>query len=1239
MGAGRPEHPLDPQAGPVQNLAWELRRLRGKAGRPTYRRLAQQAHYSVTTLADAAKGDRLPSLEVTLAYVAACGGDPVEWETRWRAVAAELLPPQPVPSGDHEELGPYVGLASYQPETADRFFGRERLVDDLVTRLASRRFLAVVGTSGCGKSSLLRAGLIPALRTTRVARVVLLTPGANPVHELAIRLAPLLESDPGSLATDLGDDPLNLGLAVRQALVDLPPEAEVIFVVDQFEEVFTLCDDDRERDRFITALLTATRHRASRARVLLGVRADFYARCAEHPDLVASMQDAELLVGPMTPEELTRAITQPAAHGELVVEKALTTAILADVAGQPGYLPLVSHALLETWRRRRGNTLTLSGYLATGGVRGAVAQTADRAYTALNEDQQRAAKRVLLRLIALGDDTEDTRRRVPSGEFDADPHTTAVLGELVRARLLTLGENTVEIAHEALIRNWPTLRGWIDEDRELLLAHRRLTDAAAEWERSGRDEEFLYRRARLTAWEDRDLGRLNDSERALLDASKQRQSHELASTRRRTHRTLIGAGIAVVVVSLLSVLALVYADRATRERDLAYSRQLVANARAQLVLDPELALLLARQAYRIRPTSEAEAMVRQATLDSRVMATVPAGQREVYSVAFSPDGRHVVSAGTDGTARVWERAGTSVAQSEPAVMRGHQREAAKLAFASNGSRLASVGEEGVIRIRDFANGQDLLLRGHQGAVRCVAFDAGGKHLASAGNDGTVRIWDAHTGRELAVFRGHQGAVWSVAFGVDGRLVSGGDDGTVRVWNLAHAREDAVIPAHDDTVKRLAFSQNGQLATAGDDGTVKVWKDLGQREPLVLRGHDGTVETLAFSSDGRSVASGGQDGVIRIWSVDSPIDPLTLRGHRGVVWDVAYNPDAPTRLASAGSDGTIRFWDVTGPGDPIVLRGHSGRVSPAEFSGDGLRVVSGGRDATVRIWRSTGDNSPIVLRGHDGEVWDVTFSPDGWRVASSSEDGTVRVWNATGDGEPIVLRGHQGDVWDVAFSPDGRHLASAGDDGTVRIWTTNPGDVPTILRGHERSVYHVSYSPDGTRLSSAGVDGSVRIWSTAGAGEPIVLGGHQGGARSATFGPDGHRLATASADGTVRIWRSISDKDPIVLEGHQGPVGTATFSPDGQHLATNGSDRTVRIWKTNGAGDFVVIKGYGTSVSLLAFSPDGSKLITGHGDGTVRLSRCEPCMPIEEALKLAETRTTRDFTPQERRTFLNEPQGS
>jgi WD40 repeat protein len=1225
---------LDDDGSSLTRFAYDLRKLREEAGSPPYRDLAKRAHYSSTTLSDAASGRRLPSLAVTLAFVAACNGDQDEWESRWHGLAAELNDVGRSPERIYN--APYVGLSAYRPEDAQWFFGRERLVDDLKQRLTRQRFLAVFGPSGVGKSSVIRAGLVSKLRSGQgTGPVVLFTPGAHPIRECAVHLAPLLGTTAIAVDADLRAAPDALPSLSRQLLVDLPATAETVFVIDQFEEIFTLCGDPGERAVFLSLLLNAIAP-GSRCRVVLGVRADFYSHCAQHADLAAALQDAQIVVGPMTADELRRAITLPAHTAGCAVESDLLSVLVAHTHGQAGALPLLSHALLETWRRRRGNTLTLAGYLATGGVLAAVAQTADRAYAVLTEEQQLAAKRVLLRLIALGEDTEDTRRRVSSAEFDADPHTTAALDELVRARLVTLGDNTVEITHEALIRNWPTLRGWIDEDRETLLAQRRLTDAAAEWERSGRDEEYLYRRSRLTAWEDRDLDRLNDSERALLEASKQRQAQEEAATRRRIRLTLIGAGVVVVVVSLLSVLALVYAGRATSERDLAYSRQLVANARTQLMLDPELALLLARQAYRTVPTPEAEVMLRQATLDSRVLATVRADQRQVYSVAFSPDRRHVVSAGTDGTVRVWKRAGASVDQSRSAVVPGYQREAAKLAFASSGSRLASAGDEGVIRVRDLVNDQELLLQGHLGAVRGVVFDAADKRLASAGDDGTVRVWDAHTGREVAVFRGHQGPVWSVAFDGDGRVVSGGEDGTVRVWNAGNGREDTVIRAHDDTVKRLALSRNGRLATGSDDGTVKVWKGLGQDDPRVLRGHEGTVETLAFSSDGRTVASGGQDSAIRVWNVDGSVDPLTLRGHRGVVWDVAYDPDVPSRLASAGSDGTIRFWDVTAPGDPIVFRGHSGRVAPAELSPDGQRLVTGGRDTTVRVWRADGDDSPVVLRGHDGEVWDATFSPDGGRVASSSQDGTIRVWNLASGGEAIVLRGHQGDVWDVAFSPDGRHLASAGDDGTVRVWTTNHGDMPTVLRGHEGAVYDVSYSPDGSRLSSAGVDGAVRIWDPAGIREPAVLPAHQGGARSAEFGPDGQRLTTASADGTVRIWRSITDEDPVVLEGHQGPVVTATFSPDGRHLATNGSDGTVRIWKTDGTGDSVVIRGFGTTVSLLTFAPDGRGLVTGHGDGTARISRCEPCAPINETLELAETRTIRDFTPQERKTFLNGP---
>ncbi|NUW33063.1 helix-turn-helix domain-containing protein [Nonomuraea sp. SMC257] len=418
----RPERPLDAGDSPLLRFAADLRALRRKAGDPTYRRLARLAHYSAATLSEAAAGRRLPTLAVTLAYVRACGGDEAEWEERWRRISEE--PAGPAPGGD-DGASPYVGLASFQAEDAARFFGRERVTGELLRRVAEQRIVMVFGASGAGKSSLLRAGLLAALRQPgrpsdatsahaasavrepgrpsgatsgdatsgdatsaragdRLWRALLFTPGAHPLEECAIHLARLSGGTPGPLRDELAAEPRALHRLARQLLGDEPPGPELVVIVDQFEEVFTLCHDEAERARFVDLLLTAARAGGSRCRLVLGVRADFYAHCTSHPALLEALREAHLPLGPMTADELRQAVVQPAARAGHIVEGALASRIVADAAGQPGALPLVSHALLETWHRRRGTTLTLAGYEAAGGLSQAVARTAEDAYTALD---------------------------------------------------------------------------------------------------------------------------------------------------------------------------------------------------------------------------------------------------------------------------------------------------------------------------------------------------------------------------------------------------------------------------------------------------------------------------------------------------------------------------------------------------------------------------------------------------------------------------------------------------------------------------------------------------------------------------------------------------------------------------------------------------------------------------------------------------------------------------------------
>lgn len=1224
----RAERPVDPGAGPVQRFAWELRQLREAAGRPTYRALSARVHYSASVLAEAAAGLSVPSLAVTLAYVRGCGGDAEEWQERWRRLVADVAGRDG--SGAAEEP-PYLGLSTFRTADADRFFGRRALTAELVRRVTEAPLLAVFGASGSGKSSLLRAGLLPALHGPSVV----FTPGAEPLQELAAALARMGGGEATALLAALRSDPGAAGLAVRQAVGALDGEPLVI-VVDQLEEVFTLCRAEHVRNRFLDCLLLIAEECADRARVVLGVRADFYAHCASHAGLVAALRDRQFLVGPMDEADLRAVITGPAERAGYRVEPALVDAVVADAAGQPGALPLISHALLETWRRRELRSLTLAGYRAAGEVREAIARTAEEVYAGLDAGRREVAEQIFLRLTAVGEGTQDTRRRVSPAELPGGPEAGEVLARLTAARLITRDEDAVTVAHEALIQRWPRLRDWLNTDREQLRAHRRLTEATAEWEQHGRDETFLYRGKRLALWEDRSLRRLNDAERAFLAAGQRREQRELTAARRRTRRMMSLLGVVVVVVTVLGAVSMAQARRAAGERDVSLANRLAADARDQLSLKPDLALLLSRRAAAVRRTPAVEAALRQSTADSRVRAILPAGHGQVFGVAYSADGRWIATSGDNGTVRLWRRGPDGAATGPPRELGGHEGEVWSPVFSADSRLLVACGVDGAVSVWDLAaGGTRRVLTGHDSRVWTAAFSPDGRRLVTAADDATVRIWDpVRGGPARTVLRVGGGWQISVAWSADGRhLAAGGGDGVIRLWKGAGTGTPALLRGHTGSVESLAFSRDGtSLVSGSTDGTARRWRTDGRGTPVVLRGQNGgTVESVAVSPDGHRVAAGGNDGTIRVFNADGDSDPLLLPGHDGPVWSVTFSPDGQSLLSGSG-DGTARLWEARYPGEARVLRGHTGAVWCVAVSRDGGTVVSGSDDGTVRVWSPSGAGAPRVLKGHRGAVLGVSVSPDGARAVSAGDDGTVREWDVA-TGRAVVLTGHDGGVWEAVALPGGRHVVSAGADGTVRVWNLATRTAQ-VLRGHEGSVKSVAASPDGRHVASTGRDGTVRVWDVTGAGPPRILRGHEGGlVWEVTFSPDGRRLASGGDDGKVRVWDVTGGDPPTVLNGHRGGVWSVSYSPDGAFLASSGADGGVRIWRPDQPAP-TVLRGYGSPVEGVAFGPAAEWLATVHDDGTVRVSRCEVCAPIERIEELAARLAVRGFTPEEQRQFLS-----
>ncbi|MGV9455029.1 nSTAND1 domain-containing NTPase [Streptomyces sp. NPDC003635] len=939
----RGEIPLDPENGPLFEFAARLRKLREQAGRPTYRDLARRAHYGIATLSSAAAGRQLPSLAVTLAYVRACGGDEREWRVIWQRTADACSGADASADvGTENRNGvvpkpPYAGLFAFGESDAGFFFGREKLTGALVEHLKAKRLLVLFGASGSGKSSVLRAGVIPAFPD---GSALVFTPGAHPLEECGARLAARAGVAPGPVPAELAAEPVTFHRMVRQILAgrqeaDASPE-ELLVVVDQFEEVFTLCRDARERERFVAALVHAARTSDSRSRVAIAVRSDFYTHCTRLPGLAEALPHAHHSVGPMTAEELRAAIVQPAARSRLTVETALLTTLTADAHGRPGALPLLSHALLETWKRRRGNALTLAGYRAAGGFEGALTQTAEEFHGALDDSGQEAARRLFVRLVALGEGTEDTKRRVPRKELDSGPDTTFVLEQATRARLLTADGDHVEIAHEALIRCWPRLARWLEEDRGQERLHRALTEATTLWESMDHDPDTLYRGARLAAARELPPQVLTARERAFLDAgeSAARQAQERDRRRLRRLRRLAGA---LVVLLVCAVTAAGFAVRAqetvTRQRNEAVALRAAAESVRLSQHSPSLAVQIALAAYRRSPQERTEdallSTLSVASMGSRTLGSLPAGQAPAehtpagHAPAVTADGRTLAMA--DGSRVVlWD-------MSNPLLPR----------------RLGVLDAQGI-------------------GINAIEFTGDGDTLVGTGVDGALRLWDVSDPRNPAPLSkrptGHAGPLYSIAVRRDGSMAATSSyDDTIRLWDItdpARPRMLGTLAGHRGNVKPVAFSPDGRtLASGSDDRDVRIWDVTDPRRAVsvaVLEGHRHFVDALAYSRDGRSLLSGSDDRTAKLWDVSALPRHRELGGlarHADIVTGVAFAPHGRTAV-TVGVDGAVNVWDVTDRAHPAHLahltnpRGTVKEVRPLTASGTFLSVTA---HYSVQIW--------------------------------------------------------------------------------------------------------------------------------------------------------------------------------------------------------------------------------------------------------------------------------------------------
>src|SRR5215207_775709 len=1249
-----------------------LRFLRRRVGL-TQTELAQAVGYGHTQISRLEQNLRLPDIPTIEArFVPALG-----LEDEPKVVARLLDLAANIRREDAPALGlcPYKGLNYFDEADADLFVGREALTAKLVEQVISftstrepnkERFLAVVGASGSGKSSLVRAGVVPALRWNQAStdwRIHILTPTAFPLESLA---ASLTSENPSigttaALINDFGQDSRSLQIFVKRKL-GLENGSRLLLVVDQFEELFALCRSEEERTAFISNLLTAASEVDGPVLLVITLRADFYAHCASYPQLREALAKHQEYIGAMNNEELRRAIGEPAQRGRWEFEPGLVDLLLHEVGHEPGALPLLSHALLETWQRRRGRTLTLSGYASSGGVRGAIAETAETVFTdQFTHEQQAIARRIFLRLTELSDETStaDTRRRATFNELILKPEeavsTHGVLKALADARLITTSENSAEVAHEALIREWPTLRSWLEDNREGLRLHRHLTEAAQEWLDMEREAHLLYRGARLSQareWATAHADELNELEHEFLNASlesterelvertaqhqreldlqRQRAEEQTQAARQLRRRALFLTG-ALIIAGVFAVAAVMLNQRAQDEARLSASRELAAASISNLDVDPERSILLVLQAVSAEHTLEAEDALHKAVMASRVRLTIKGHKAEIWRVAFSPDGTKLASASQDGTAKVWSAAtGKNLLE-----LHGHKTGGVNsVAFHPDGNRLVTAGDDRTVRIWAVTGEELLTLSDHSQPVLDVVFSPDGKQIASASVDHTAIVWDAENGRKLFTLRGHTDVVIRIFFSPDGnQLMTASFDGTMKVWDVKSGKELLTLPGLG-----MAFSPDGTRAAMTEDGAMLKISDMTTSQQLfTLRGHTNVLTSAAFSRDSKLIATTSLDKKAILWDALTGRELFTLSGHTEAVESSAFSPDT-MRLATGDGEGTIKIWDLTPSREVFTIFHPEGYTSWFALNPDGgSLVMTGEPHVPPEVWKipqtepAESADLPrklLTLEGHQGPVRGLTYSRDGSLIASGSDDGTAKIWDVKTGEELATFTGHRGDVLWVAFSPDGTRLVSAGADKTIRIWEVKTGKELFTLKRHHSGVVIAVFSPDGTRFATGADDGSAKIWDTA-SGQELFTLTHPGTVYGVAFSPDGKHLATASNAEIVKVWDALSGQELLSFSGHTSSIVSIAFSPDGKRLATASRDGTAKLWDATSGQELLTLYGSGVGICCVAFSPDGTLLFTGGDDG-VRVYTLQ----IEDLVALARARLTRTWTEEECQKYLH-----
>lgn len=1163
---------------------------------------------------------------------------------------------------DADIVNPYKGLRAFQQADSHDFFGRDALISRILGRLVekndSANFLAVIGPSGSGKSSVIKAGVLPKIQQGILDESkrwynIEMVPGTHPLEELEVALLGIASQSMPDLLSQLNENERGLIRVVKRLLPS--EENHLIILIDQFEELFTLVSDEDQRQKFLDIIIATVADARSRIKIIITMRADFYDKPLLYPALGEMIRKRTELVLPLSNEELTQAIVAPAHRVGIQLEKGLVEAIIKDVRQQPGALPLLQYALTELFEHRQNRFMTLNAYQNIGGTSGALAKRAEERYTQLDDDKRDTVRQLFMRLVTLGDGTEDTRRRVLRDELASITSQQNYMDEIIedfgRYRLLTLDRDpttrspTVEVAHEALIRQWERLRNWLDENREGLRLQRRLTVATDEWFTANCDRSFLARGARLQQFEDLAKSHefaQNKREVEYLEASvaarqafeateKERVEREQRLEQQARNRLQALAGvmsIAAIIGIILAIIAILQSQAAIEAQGVAENALMVAEENAQqarrnaaeassLALaanarnafaegDPQLALILAIEAHKAYDVDTAEVM---RVLASTAYSEGPryrfeAHENSVISTTFSTDGRYVASGGLDGQLILWDV--QTGGQSLTIDVSNNGVFIVNVAISPQNDTLATALSDGSVSIFDFTTGEVRhRISAHAGLTTAVIYTPDGQTVISAGEDWQIHQWRVNDGERIQSFTGHAGVIFEMDINEDGTL-------------LASVSGDATMADDPNDFEERA---------------IKLWDVVSGELLRTINPNSGFIRTVDLSRSGDMVAIGVWDstnsGTARIYDTTTGVETHRFFAHTMPLTSVRFSPD-DSLLATAAWDRNIRLWDIRRGIEVSKFVGFADRILSVAYSprGDYLAIGIGNIgdneimlerenaiDTSVWLWDVKDRDEVLSFQNHEDWLWTVDITSDGRIVATGSGplrlptaqqgqaqipiDASIRLWDKQTGTEIARLQGHSNTVHSVKFLPDDQRLLSASWDGLIILWDVNTQERLRTYQGHDGNVQKLALLADGLQFFSAGSDDIIQ-WDTETGDIIRRFEGHAGAVNGIMVSPDEQYLISGSSDRTLRLWDIATGETLREFTGHTASVNEAVFSPDGQYVVSSSWDDTIRLWDVETGEEIRRFVGHNGNTFGLAFSQDGEILLSTSQDTTVRM---------------------------------------